>query len=86
MYRPHRAGEAPQIVHQGASGATRRIGGGIVRSVGTCCDSRELEEVSLKLDHSNLIRRIRCVKCGRRFDLRYAVEHYSTQWLWEDDS
>jgi len=30
MYRPHCASEAPQIVYQGASGATRGIGGGIV--------------------------------------------------------
>ena len=33
MCRPHCAGEAPQIVHQGASGATRGTGGGIVSCI-----------------------------------------------------
>ena len=46
MYRPHRAGEAPQIVHQGASGATRGIGCGIVS-----CRSCDWEKAQGKRNH-----------------------------------
>ena len=75
MCRPHCAGEAPQIVHQGASGATRGIGCGIVKKgMWECPQCQTWWTWETRPGTITLQRR--CRKCGKRVRAQL-VRHWS---------